>query len=914
MGEAVVSSQGGSPGAGAGRKSKKPKRVRIPAAGLLTPAMRQYVEQKASAPDAILLFRMGDFYETFYEDAITASKVLGIALTSRSKDAHNPIPLAGIPHHALENYLSKLVRAGYKVAISEQVEDPKQAKGVVKREIVRVVTPGTLTDEALLDERAENLLVGVCRSGGQAGLAVAELSTGKFVTHTVAADSLVDELVRLSPSEILLAEEPIEARSSWPDTVKEITGSQVTRRPPHVFEPFTAEQTLLKHFGVGTLAGFGYEELDASLQAAGAVLEYLAETQRGALGHILSLRRESPDGWVQIDQSSWRSLEVDRTLRHGQREGSLLGAIDASVNPMGSRLLRGWLRYPLRSAGEIERRLEGVAVLHADAELRGEVRRGLKEVGDLQRIASRIGVGRAYPRDLVALGAGLARAATLRAVLENTDAKILLEVREALEGLDDLAEYLAACLNPDPPATLREGNIIAAGVDAELDRLRSIRTDGQAWLAEFQARLVNETGIASLKVGFNNVFGYYIEVTNTYRDKVPAHFVRKQTIKNAERYITDELKRHETEVLTAEERANELEYALFGKVCQRASGRLKEILRLAEAVAVLDVLAGLAETARRHNYVRPEICDESVLEITDGRHPVLEQTLRRAGGPTQHQFVPNDCLLDDGDNRLLVITGPNMAGKSTYIRQVALSVLMAQMGGFVPAKSMRWGVVDRIFARVGASDEISRGQSTFMVEMTEAANILHNATRDSLVILDEIGRGTSTFDGLSLAWAITEHLCTRVGPRTLFATHYHELTELADVLKGVSNYNVAVREWHDEIVFLYRIVPGATDKSYGVYVARLAGIPKAVVERSKAILAELESNFARESQTPQLAGRVGDGPGESGASDQAQLMLFGPAEPQLARELAEMRIEEMTPLEALNELKKLRDKYARGGD
>ncbi len=856
----------------------------------LTPAMRQYVEQKAACPDALLLFRMGDFYETFFEDAQTAARVLGITLTSRGSAGNGePIPLAGIPYHALEGYLTKLVHAGLKVAISEQVEDPRTAKGVVRREVVRIVTPGTLTEDALLDQGADNYLACLCRHKDEVGLAFVELSTGAFFVETLSNRELLDELARMAPAEILLPETRIDVADPFAGLVQQLkggtsagpgsdnTGPAITRRPPHLFDVYQAEQQLLKHFGVSTLAGFGFAGMDASLCAAAAIVDYLAETQKSSLAHIVSIRRRQPRDFVSIDESTWRCLEVERTIRSGTTAGTLLAAVNRTSTAMGSRCIRRWLAAPLRDPALIRERQEAVAELLSDVHMLERIRGELRLLADIERITARLGVGRASPRDLVSLGhtlLAIERAATLLDELARSAAPMIAEQpdqqqaestetrsaglsvfltvrRDAMGGLHELAEYLTASLAADAPLVANEGGIIATGFDAELDRLRGIGADGRQWLADYQVREVERSGIPSLKVGFNQVFGYYIEITNTHRDRIPVDYVRKQTLKNAERYITDELKKYETEVLTARDRAIAREIELFELIRQQAIQRIPDLQRLASAVAEVDVAAGFARLADERRYVRPELTSEAVLEITDGRHPVLDQTLA-------DKFVPNNCHLSstacgtrdagDGKNQacpaLAILTGPNMAGKSTYIRQVALLTLLAQTGSFVPAGAMRFGPVDRLFARVGASDEISRGQSTFMLEMTEAANILHNATRDSLVIIDELGRGTSTFDGLSLAWAIAEDLVNRVGCRCLFATHYHELTQLQDYLQGVANCNVAVREWQDQIVFLHRIVPGGADKSYGSHVAKLAGVPGGVIERSRELLAELESNFS----------------------------------------------------------------------
>jgi len=855
--------------------------------------MRQYVDQKKRVGDAVLLFRMGDFYETFYDDAVLCSKVLGIALTSRNKGAGNEIPLAGIPYHALDTYLKKLVTAGYKVAISEQLEDPKQAKGVVRRDVVRIVTAGTLTDESLLSERDDNVLASICIRKKEVGLALVELAGGRFEVVDVTKDTLFDELVRAKPAELLIDDERDSPSERVADELRQICGTTSTRRPTHEFAAYQAEQSLLQHFGVATLAGFGFDRIDASLCAAGCAIQYLQETQKTALEHITAIRRRVVSDYLRIDHSSWRSLEIERTLRNGVVEGTLLWAIDRTVHPIGGRKLRHWLRAPLTDIGKIVHRQDAVVYLADDEALRIDVRRLLKGMADVERIAARVALARTSPRDLAALGRTLASLPALVEPLRNGRIAFLTEVAADLDGLGDLADLLRRAIKDDPSNTLREGGFIADGFDAELDRLRAVGQDGQQWLAEYQKREMEQTGITSLKVGFNRVFGYYIEVPNSGKDRVPANYVRKQTIKSAERYITDELKKYETDVLTAQERANELEFRLFEQVRGQVAAEMPSLMRTADAIGRLDCVAGLAELAIERRYVRPEFVEDGSLEIHDGRHPVLDQTLG-------DDFVPNDTIMTGKDSRVFVITGPNMAGKSTYIRQVALLTLLAQTGSFVPARSIACSIVDRIFARVGSSDEIMRGRSTFMVEMTEAANIVHNATPRSLVVLDELGRGTSTFDGLSLAWAITEHLATEIKCRCLVATHYHELTELAELLRGVCNYNVAVRETGgtddggEAIVFLHRIVTGGASKSYGIHVAKLAGIPPTVIGRSREVLEELQRGFERQSRTPQLTRKK--------TKDDTQMALFREPGDDLLNELRSLDPDHITPLEALQRI------------
>ncbi len=918
-------------------------------ASTVTPAMRQYLEQKAQVGEAILLFRMGDFYETFYDDAKTLARVLGLTLTTRDKNSESPVPLAGVPYHSVDRYVSRLVRAGFKVAISEQVEDPKLAKGVVKRAVVRIITPGTLTDESLLEERQGNTLAAICPqgktlSGGRVGLACVELSSGRFFAQMVDADQVPDELARWQPAELLVPESSIDTSEPMVERVRETLGAAVTPRPAHVFDSHLAQSRLCEHFHVAGMAGFGFDVFDASLCAAAAVLDYLQETQKTALAHILKVEPRDSSASVMIDQVTLRSLEVERTIRDGSRAGSLLDAIDMTVNPMGARHLRDWLCFPLRSVSAIEERQRAITDLRDSPERLGALRALLKEAGDLERILARVGVGRASPRDMVGLGRALLLCDDVRGIIgedarsacdasaKATQRDLLSSCGADISGMRDLGEYLSRAMKDDAPPVAREGGFIADGFDAELDRLRAMGRDGAKWLAEYQAREAQRTGITTLKVDYNSVFGYYIEITHQHREKVPPEYVRKQTVRNAERYITDELKRYENEALGAADRATQLELELFEQIRMKAAGELPRLQSAADSLATLDVLAGLAELSRRRDYCRPVFEGEgtkarrhggtkssdasvgeergrgeegavSLLEIVDGRHPVLDVLLAE-------RFVPNDCMMSDGADRLLVITGPNMAGKSTFIRQVALLTLLAHTGSYVPAKSMRLSAVDRIFARVGASDELARGHSTFMVEMVETARILNNATAESLVVLDEIGRGTSTYDGLAIAWAITEHLAQRVGCRALFATHYHELTELAEQLAGVANFNVAVREQlrpegaGRDVVFLHKIVAGPTDRSYGVHVAGMAGLPKSVVRRSETVLAKLESRFSETSR--------GKGLRAESERERDQMMLFGAVAElpawwrELVEALAAAEIERTTPMEALAILERLK--------
>jgi DNA mismatch repair protein MutS len=851
-----------------------------------TPMMQQYEDAKAVCGDALLLFRMGDFYELFHDDAKIAARILGLTLTARDK-GENPIPLAGFPYHQLDSYLAKLIAAGHRAAVCEQVEDPKKAVGIVKREIVRVVTPGTLTDEALLDPRTSNYLAAVapCHNGdSRVGLAWAELSTGRFFASCVARERLDDELARVSPAEVLRSDdEAAPSRGASPTTC----------RPAWAFGFDHAQKTLTKHFGTHTLEGFGFSDDDApAIRAAGAILDYLSETQKASLDHIDRLIPFRAGSRVEIDEATRRSLEITCTLRSGAREGSLLGAIDHTVTPMGSRLLCDWIANPLTSVEEIDARLDAVAELAEESTLRRELRDQLKGTYDLQRLLARVTTGRAGPRDLQCIGRTLAHLPKTKARLTARKCSLLNEIEQRLELCPELRSKLESALAEECPLAAKDGGFIKPGYNADLDRLREIAAGGKQWIAQYQSQETERTGIPSLKVGYNKVFGYYIEITNTHQSKVPPSYIRKQTIKNGERYITPELKEYEEQVLTADERSQAVELELFTALRETVHVEAKRLQATANLLAELDVLCGLAELARLRGYCRPKIVTEPVLRVLEGRHPVIESA--EASGT----FVPNDVTLGGEDGFIGLITGPNMAGKSTYIRQVALTVLLAQAGSFVPAKEATIGVADRIFARVGASDDLSRGQSTFMVEMTETARILNTATYRSLVVLDEIGRGTSTYDGVSLAWAIVEHLHDTLGCRTLFATHYHELTDLASSLAGVRNYNVAVREWEESIVFLHKIVPGAADKSYGIHVARLAGIPREVNERAKQILAQLESEHLDSEGRPKMSAAKAS---KRRSKHDLQLTLFAPESPVL-EELRSLDLNGLTPLAALQKL------------
>ena len=866
----------------------------------LTPMMQQYRELKARDPDALLLFRMGDFYEMFGEDAERASALLGLALTSRDKGA-GAVPMAGFPHPALDSYLAKLVEAGQRAAVCEQVEDPKLAKGLVKREVVRVVTPGTLTDEELLDPKTANYLAAVVEAGGKLGLAWVELSTGKFALTGVSRTEFLDELARLNPAEILISELSLDA--PWVRTLRGQPTGAITSRPSWDFQADQARKALFEHFGTTTLAGFGIDDDAVEVQAAGALVEYLRETQKGAIGHITALTPYRRGETLAVDEMTRRSLELTRTLREAKREGSLLQVIDRTVTPMGARLLAEWLTSPLTQPALIAERHDAVAELVRDPALRGDLRQALGEAHDLERLSARVGTGRATPRDLVALARTLSLLPRIKARLTARAAQRLRDLEAALELCPEVRCEIEAALVDAPPLALKEGGLIKDGYHPELDELREIARGGKSWIARYQAEQARRTGIPGLKVGFNQVFGYYIEVSHAQAQKtpVPADFIRKQTVKNAERYITPELKEYESKVREADDRAHALEYELFVTLRDRVAAEAPRLIQAGGVLAQVDTLSALAELAARQGYCRPEIVAEPALEIEAGRHPVLDALMPPG------DFVPNDTRLDAGPGTdagtILLITGPNMAGKSTYIRQVALIVVLAQIGSFVPARRARIGIVDRLFARVGATDLLSRGQSTFMVEMTEVANILNNATPRSLVILDEIGRGTSTFDGISLAWAITEHLHDHLGCRTLFATHYHELVELEKSRPRLENANVAVREGGGEIVFLHQIVKGGADQSYGIHVARLAGVPSTVLERARTILAFLEKQHGPDPGPPSGPIRKV----KSGRALQAQASLFAALPDPLLAELRKIEPASLTPDAALDLVRRLKE-------
>lgn len=812
----------------------------------LTPLMEQYQRIKTQYPQALLFFRLGDFYELFGDDAKLASKLLQITLTAR-----HTVPMCGVPYHSATGYIAKLIRAGYKVAVCEQTEDPATAKGLVKREIVRIITPGTILEDNLLERTNNNFLSAIAldQDNKTFSLATADISTGEFMATQFKGDTsleqLATEIARLSPAEILLPESAKTNTSLG--RICQSYQKLLNFREDWAFNYQNNYVKLITHFNVGTLKGFGLENQITVVQAAGAIIDYLEETQKQSLAHLKRITYYNVEDHMILDESTLRHLEIMANQQESSSQNTLLATLDQTQTPMGSRLLKRWLTQPLIKVAQINKRLEAVEELYNNGINRRNVRELLKEVADLERLISRITCGTANPRDLVGLKNSLYLLPKIKEFALNLRSELLVEIIDAVKPLPEIAEMVDKAIINEPPVSVKEGGMIKRGYHAELDKLYTAKSSSKEFLANLELKEKERTGINSLKVRFNSVFGYYIEITKAHLDAVPQDYVRKQTLVNAERFITPELKDHETLILRAEEEINKLEYDVFNQVRQEIAKETAAIQRTATSLAQLDVLISFAETATINDYHKPVVDEGGTLTLKDCRHPVVETMLA-----TAEKFVPNDVSLDTEDNMIHIITGPNMAGKSTYIRQVALCVLMAQIGSFVPAKEARIGIVDRIFTRIGSGDNIARGESTFMVEMTETANILNNATKRSLLILDEIGRGTSTFDGISIAWAVVEFLHEK-GFRTLFATHYFELTELSQTLPRVKNYNVLVREWQDKIVFLRKVVPGVADKSYGIHVAKLAGLPLTIIERSKQILDDLETNSYRDDGVPKLA-------------------------------------------------------------
>jgi len=874
----------------------------------LTPMMKQYMQTKEEYKDCILFYRLGDFYEMFFDDALTASKELEITLTGKNCGLEERAPMCGIPYHAVDSYLNRLVSKGYKVAICEQVEDPKTAKGIVKREVIRVVTPGTNLDTQGLDETKNNYIMCIVYMADRYGLSVADVTTGEYlVTELDSQTKLMDELYKFMPSEIV-CNEAFYMSGLDLDDLKNRLHMAIYSLEAWYFDDALCRGTLQEHFKVASLEGIGLSDYECGMIASGALLKYLEETQKNSLSHMSRLTRYATGNYMVLDSATRRNLELVETLREKQKRGSLLWVLDKTKTAMGARTLRKYVEQPLIDKESIVKRLDAVAELKDNAICREEIREYLNPVYDLERLVGKITYQSANPRDLIAFQSSLSMLPSVKCILKDMESDLLKEIYEELDPLEELCDLVGRAIQEEPPLAMKEGGIIKDGYNEEVDRLRKAKSEGKNWLADLETKEREKTGIKNLRIRYNKVFGYYLEVTNSFKDLVPDYYTRKQTLANAERYIIPELKELEDTILGAEDKLCALEYELYCEVRNTIAAELTRIQRTAKAVAKLDVIASLALVAERNNYVRPKINEKGVIDIRDGRHPVVEKMI------LNDMFIANDTYLDDKKQRISIITGPNMAGKSTYMRQAALIVLMAQLGSFVPASSANIGLVDRIFTRVGASDDLASGQSTFMVEMNEVANILRNATSKSLLILDEIGRGTSTFDGLSIAWAVVEYISNSklLGAKTLFATHYHELTELEGKISNVNNYCIAVKEKGDDIVFLRKIVKGGADKSYGIQVAKLAGVPDPVINRAKEIVEELV--------TADITGKVKDIAVQGSETkkktqkkldevDLTQFSLFDTVkDDDVLNELKELDISHMTPMDAMNKLYQLQNK------
>lgn len=871
----------------------------------LTPMMQQYMETKKQYPDCILFYRLGDFYEMFFDDAIAASKALEITLTGKSCGMEEKAPMCGVPYHAVDGYLTKLVSKGFKVAICEQMEDPKLTKGIVKREVVRIVTPGTNLNMQSLEETRNNFLMCVVYLD-KIGIAVIDVTTGDYyVTQVDDKKKLFDEIIKFSPAEIICNDGFLVSGFDLED-LRSRLGITIYKLDPWYFDDETCQNRLKKHFGVHTLSALGLDDFPAGIISAGAVLSYLYETQKTSLSHVTHINPYVVSKYMLLDSSTRRNLELVETLREKQKRGSLLWVLDKTKTAMGARTLRSYLEQPLIEREEIEKRLDAVETLSALSVSRDELREYLNPVYDLERLLGKISYKSVNPRDLIAFSRSLSMLPPIKTVLEEFDCELLKNIYEDIDPLSDICELIEKGIEEEPPISIREGGIIKTGFFEDIDHLRNAKTEGKSWLAQLEQTEKERTGIKNLKVGFNKVFGYYFEVTNSFKELVPEEWIRKQTLTGGERYMTPRLKELEDTILNAEDKLNALEYDVFCQIRDTIGDNIARIQKTAKAIAALDVFTSLSFVAERNGYVRPRLNDKGIIKIKSGRHPVVEKMI------DHDMFVANDTFLDSGKNLISIITGPNMAGKSTYMRQSALIVLMAQIGSFVPALSADIGIVDRIFTRVGASDDLASGQSTFMVEMNEVANILRNATADSLLILDEIGRGTSTFDGLSIAWAVIEHISNKklLGAKTLFATHYHELTELEGKMSNVNNYCIAVKEQGDDIVFLRKIIKGGADKSYGIQVAKLAGVPDMVIDRAKVIVSQLTDNdiiekvqsIAVENRTEHKKVKRYD------EVDLEQMSLFDTVKDEdILKELDEVDISNLTPLDALNTLYRLQN-------
>ena len=875
----------------------------------MTPMMQQYMETKSQYPDCILFYRLGDFYEMFFDDALTASKELEITLTGKNCGMEERAPMCGVPYHAVDGYLTKLVSKGYKVAICEQVEDPKQAKGIVKREVVRIVTPGTILDAAAIDESKNNYIMCIVYIADRYGLSVADVTTGDyFVTELPDGQKLKDEIFKFMPSEIICNESFYMSGMDLED-MKNRLGITIYSLESWYFDDEICKSKLMEHFKVSSLQGLGLSDYDCGVISAGALLQYLLETQKNDLSHMTHITPYTTGKYMMLDSSTRRNLELCETLREKQKRGSLLWVLDKTKTAMGARTLRKYIEQPLIERSEIERRLDAVTELKEEAISREEIREYLSPVYDLERLITRITYGSANPRDLTAFSSSLEMLPAIHYILEDMKSDLLCEICKEMDTLEDLCSLVKSAIAEEPPLAMKEGNIIRDGYSEEVDTLRRAKSDGKTWLAKLEEQEREKTGIKNLKIKYNKVFGYYLEVTNSYKELVPEYYTRKQTLANSERYITPELKELEDTILGAEDKLYALEYELYCTVRDTIAGEVVRIQKTAKAVAALDVFTSLALVAERNNYIRPTINVQGKIDIKDGRHPVVEQMIPNGS------FICNDTVLDDKKQRISIITGPNMAGKSTYMRQVALIVLMAQLGSYVPASKANIGLVDRIFTRVGASDDLASGQSTFMVEMTEVANILRNATSKSLLVLAEIGRGTSTFDGLSIAWAVVEYISDAklLGAKTLFATHYHELTELEGKINNVNNYCIAVKEKGDDIVFLRKIVKGGADKSYGIQVAKLAGVPDIVINRAKEIVEELADEDIT-SRVSEIASREAEAKKKTKSKkydevDIAQFSLFDTVkDDDVLEELKSIDVGNLTPIDALNTIYRLQNK------
>ena len=858
-----------------------------------TPVRRQYLSIKRQYPDVLVFFRLGDFYETFDEDAHIASRELGITLTSREMGRGKRYPMAGIPYHALDGYLARLVNRGYKVAICEQVGDPSLAKGLVERQVVRVVTPGTVVEPNLLEQKANNYLVALVPEGDEAGIAYVDISTGEFRVAQVASEEVASELERVSPSELLLPQ-GLEPPDSW-------ASAPVTPMHGVATDLQEARRLLLDHFQAASLEPFGFEGLPLAIRAAAGVLEYLIATQKSSLGLLNRISTYSLNAYMTVDPQTRRNLELFRNAWSGEVESSLLSVIDLTRTPMGGRLLKRWLGQPLLDIKELKRRQDAVEVFHTDSITRARTIKLLGQMGDLERMIVRVQRGIANPKELIALKKGLGLEPELRELLDRVGKDTISWLVESIPDCGEVAGLIARVLVDDPSTSVGEGGVVRPGFNDDLDQVRTASASARDYIAGLEKKERQRTGIRTLRVGYNKVFGYYVEVSKSNLSRVPDSYIRKQTLVNGERYVTEELKKYESLILDAQEKVEVLETSIFRQLCSQVAADSEKVRSLAEAVARVDIFSSLAEVAALHGYVRPTLSEGDEIAISGGRHPVVERVVGEG------RFVPNDTQMSNGSSQIVVLTGPNMSGKSTYLRQVALIVLLAQMGSFVPADSARIGLVDRIFTRVGLQDDLATGRSTFMVEMLETAGILHQATPRSLIVLDEIGRGTSTYDGLSIAQAVVEyiHNDSRVASKTIFATHYHELVDLAKVLPRIVNYNVAVAEEEGKAIFLYKVVPGGADKSYGIHVAQLAGLPRPVINRAREVLQQLEANSHRNSK--------GAAPRSAKAPPQEQLSMFQ-ARPQALDDLMEIDVSAMTPLEAITKLYELQQKAKDGAD